>query len=383
MNSIPEPNPEPPVNWPQAAADIVDQVLRDKKPADAVLRDTFKSAGTFTRVDSREIARLVFDYFRWRTWLPERPRVEQVEEARKLSHAFAANPGKFSDAMLAGAIPDWTWDVMEATPAWLRSLQRQPRLWLRARLGQGAHLAATLGSCNIPYAGLPDCLEYTGQEDLFRTREFAAGAFEIQDVSSQAVGLLCAPRPGDSWWDCCAGEGGKSLHLSDLMQNRGLLLVSDRSERRLTLLKRRAARAKCFNYQAFAWHGGPPPRRQFHGVLVDAPCSGLGTWQRNPHARWTATPQDVKSMAQAQESLVTTAADALLPGGRLIYAVCTMSRAETTGVVAHLEKIRPGLEPCPLANPWLPAAAPVHGLWLTPDLTGGNGMFVVAWRRKA
>src|SRR5205823_5977071 len=128
---------------------------------------------------------------------------------------------------------------------------------------------------------LPEALVYEGETDLFRTPEFHAGEFEIQDLSSQAVGWLCDPKPGETWWDACAGEGGKLLHLSDLMQNKGLIWASDRAAWRLQKLKRRTARAKVFNYRAALWDGGAklPTKTKFDGVLVDAPCSGLGTWR--------------------------------------------------------------------------------------------------------
>src|SRR5436305_4189145 len=85
---------------------------------------------------------------------------------------------------------------------------------------------------------LANILRYDGEEDLFRTPEFHAGEFEIQDICSQLVGLLCAPKPGETWWDACAGEGGKTLHLSDLMENKGLIWACDRAEWRLQKLLR-------------------------------------------------------------------------------------------------------------------------------------------------
>ncbi|HMO65414.1 MAG TPA: 16S rRNA (cytosine(967)-C(5))-methyltransferase, partial [Verrucomicrobiota bacterium] len=150
------------------------------------------------------------------------------------------------------------------------------------RPGTGALLAAELREAAAPFPALPDTLRYAGPLDLFRTEPFQAGRFELQDLASQLVGHLCAPQPGETWWDACAGEGGKMLHLSDLMQNRGLIWASDRSARRLAALRLRAARARCFNWRAAPWDGGLrlPTRTRFDGVLLDAPCTGLGTWGR-------------------------------------------------------------------------------------------------------
>ncbi len=226
-------------------------------------------------------------------------------------------------------------------------------------------------------------------DQLFKTPEFHAGEFEIQDIASQAVGWLCDSKPGEAWWDACAGEGGKLLHLSELMQNKGLIWASDRAAWRLQKLKRRTARAKVFNYRAVPWDGGAklPTKTKFDGVLVDAPCSGVGTWQRNPHARWTTTVEDVRELAELQKRLLTHAAAAVKPGGKLIYSVCTLTRAETVEVAAAFSEVHAEFEPMSLAvnslgkeiSRALTSAAAVT-LW--PQDCGGNGMFVAGWRRR-
>ena len=192
-------------------------------------------------------------------------------------------------------------DAVALDVAWLRAIQAEPTLWLRAQPGRAQMLQQVLGFTRP--GALPDALAYTGEQDLFRTPEFHAGEFELQDIASQAVGLACAPAPGQTWWDACAGEGGKTLHLADLMQNKGVVWASDRHTGRLETLKRRAARAKLFNYRTVVWDGSArlPTKTKFDGILVDAPCSGVGTWQRNPQARWTTTPEDVEALATALE----------------------------------------------------------------------------------
>jgi 16S rRNA (cytosine967-C5)-methyltransferase len=193
------------------------------------------------------------------------------------------------------------------------------------------------------------------------------------------VGLACAPAPGETWWDACAGEGGKALHLSDLMQNKGLLWATDRSLRRLSILKKRAARAGVFNYRPAVWTGtGPAPfRTKCDGVLVDAPCSGVGTWQRNPHARWTTSLEDVRELAAVQASLLALAARSVKPGGRLVYSLCTLTRSETTAVADAFGAAHPDFEPDPIA---LAGGSP--RLTLLPQDIDANGMFVAAWRRS-
>ena len=196
-------------------------------------------------------------------------------------------------------------------------------------------LAEKLGECCVGDGDLSDAICYEGSETLFRTAEFHSGEFKLLDISSQAVGLLCDPQSGETWWDACAGEGGKLLHLSDLMQNKGLIWASDRVEWRLRKLKQRTAQARVFNYRIAIWNGDVklPTKTKSDGVLVDAPCSGLGTWQRNPHERWTVTLDDIGELAEVQKQLLANVAPAVKPGGKLFYSVCTMTRAETDEVV--------------------------------------------------
>jgi 16S rRNA (cytosine967-C5)-methyltransferase len=276
-------------------------------------------------------------------------------------------------------------DYVEVSPSWLRSLQTEPGLWLRARPGQGSALAAKLGDCQPAFPGLlSDTLRYLGETDLFRTPEFHAGEFELQDISSQMVGLACQPKPGETWWDACAGEGGKTLHLGDMMQNKGLIWASDRAAWRLQKLKRRAARAKMFNYRAVLWNEGAklPTKTKFDGILVDAPCSGIGTWQRNPHARWTTTPEDVRELGEVQRQLVASVIPALKPGGRLIYSVCTLAAVETSKVAEGIAGQFAQLKPLRFTNPLEPEIPAKEAMWLWPQAVEGNGMFICGWRNE-
>ncbi len=351
------------------------------KPADAVLRAELRERGGISRGDGRVISRAVFAYYRWYGWLDRKGEVaREMRRALEMDDAFQSGSQCLSDEELRRAVPDWVFDQMEVSAEWLRSLQKEPVLWLRARPGQGGGLAAKLPETSSSGFS-PDALSYSGQEDLFRTPEFHAGEFELQDLSSQMVGLACAPQAGETWWDACAGEGGKMLHLCDLMNNRGLVWASDRAAWRLQRLKRRAARARVFNYRSILWDGGGklPTKTKFNGILIDAPCSGLGTWQRNPHARWTTQPEDVTELADVQQRLTGHAVVALKPGGRLIYSVCTMTRRETVELAEAVAKKFPELLPMPIE--WLAnkKTAATNQVWLWPQEMGGNGMFIAAW----
>jgi 16S rRNA (cytosine967-C5)-methyltransferase len=355
----------------------------NKARADAVLRDELKVA-RLSPADSSAVAELVFTYFRWRGWLNPGEHIErQFDRAWDLELRFHAEPDSFSTDELTKGIPAWVKDEVPISREWLVSLQTRPALWLRARRGSGEQLAEKLGDCVRGPEPLDDTLEYRGDQDLFRTPEFHAGEFEVQDIASQLVGVLCGAKPGETWWDACAGEGGKLLHLSELMENKGLIWASDRSERRLAVLRRRAARAKAFNYRVVSWDGSTrlPTKTKFDGVLIDAPCSGVGTWQRNPHARWTTTMDDVRELSAIQQRLVLNAAASVKPGGKLIYAVCTLPRTETEAVADLCSQQLSLFETHSL--PALPNAPPTASprTWIWPQTFRGNGMFLAAWRR--
>ncbi len=376
---LPSPEPE------KIAARIIARCDR-KHPADAVLREALREARGLAREKGREVAHAVFAYFRWFGWLSLADHVERrIQAARDLNRRFHDQPDSFADdELVQRVVPGWVRELAEVTPAWARSLQTEPKLWLRARPNRAQAVSRALGRCaRLTSMPLRDTLLYEGDEDLYRSEVFQSGGFEVQDISSQAVGWLAAPQPHETWWDACAGEGGKTLHLSDLMDNTGLIWATDRAEWRLKILRRRAARAQAFNHRSTVWDGSArlPVRTLFDGILVDAPCSGLGTWQRNPHARWTTTKKDVEELARLQEQLLHHAVPALKPGGKLIYAVCTLAAAETTGIVHRLAERHPELEPWPVRSPFN-AAGPVQPQhWFRPEERGGNGMFVALWRR--
>ncbi len=359
-----------------------------EKPADQALREVLKKHRELPPFDAAAVSQAVFTYYRWHAWLRDERTVDaRMRLSRRLAERFRTNPKSIPSAELREkVVPTWTHDVMTVSDEWLRTLQAEPTLWLRAKRDYSGSLEEKLPGA-VGNDVFPNAFTFAGEMDLFKTPEFHAGEFEIQDIASQAVGWLCAPKPGETWWDTCAGEGGKLLHLSDLMQNKGLIWASDRAEWRLKTLKRRTARAKAFNYRSVVWDGGVklPTKTKFDGVLVDAPCSGLGTWQRNPHARWTTTANDVRELAELQKRLLTNVASSVKPGGKLIFAVCTLTHAETNEVVEYFSQTQSEFEPMALGFPAGVAQqkfspAPTVTLW--PQDLSGNGMFIAGWRRK-
>lgn len=388
--------------------------------ADVALRRYTTTARRLGPREKRAVSQAVFAYFRWIQWLDEKASTQKrVEQAWALHDRFRQNPTSIKvEALAAMAVPAWLKSEVVLPPDTLRQLQREPALWLRGRPGRTAALASALGQVEFVPVEIAErlgltapsgsaesttpsltAMRYVGSQDLFLTPQFHNGEFEIQDLASQLVGHACAPKPGQTWWDACAGEGGKLLHLADLMANKGLIWASDRSERRLQSLKRRAARAKLFNYRTALWDGSEklPTKTKFDGILLDAPCSGVGTWQRNPHARWSTRPQDVAELALVQRRMLDAIAGSLKPGGRLVYSVCTLTRSETTDVANAFTAAHPELEPVAVfAHPSMPGAelsSPActvgetdaftdTSIMLWPHELNANGMFIAAWQRR-
>ena len=219
-------------------------------------------------------------------------------------------------------------------------LQRRPPMWLRAQtenisellkklknIGMDAHLSKIVKGAI--YINDP-------RINLYTLEEFRKGHFEVQDLASQAIGLICNPSPGERWWDSCAGAGGKSLQLSFLMRGKGSVTASDIREYKLDDLKRRARRAAVSNIRCSAWNGKAlklKKQNNFDGVLVDAPCSCSGTWRRNPDAKWNVTVNDVKEISKIQTKVLQNAATGVKPGGVLVYATCSMFNEENQNIV--------------------------------------------------
>jgi 16S rRNA (cytosine967-C5)-methyltransferase len=367
------------------AVDVIQAADREH-PADSVLRTHLKRYGKVESSERALISQSVFAYYRWWGWLAQhRNPSRQLAMARELDRRYRTQPEAFSDLeLMQKAVPSWILKHLEATSEWVRSLQSEARLWLRPRVDRVDRVAAQLGDCvPLPSRTTPTALWYAGPRDLFHTPEYRAGWFEVQDLSSQAVGWICQPLPGETWWDVCAGEGGKTLHLSDLMRNRGLIWATDRAAWRLQRFRRRAARAGVFNYRAMLWDGGKrgPLKTRCDGILVDAPCSGVGTWQRNPHARWTTTERDIAELSEIQFNLLNQVASSVKPGGKLVYSVCTLTLAETREVCDRFERANPEFQPCRCPDPLRPGGEETARFHFWPQTHDGNGMFVAVWRR--
>jgi 16S rRNA (cytosine967-C5)-methyltransferase len=218
------------------------------------------------------------------------------------------------------------------------------------------------------------------------------GLVEIQDEGSQIVALLVDSRPGMRVCDFCAGAGGKTLALAALMGNKGHLVACDVSERRLAGASRRLRRAEAFNVERRNLSGERDPwvkrhRGSFDRVLVDAPCTGTGTWRRNPGARWTLAPSDLAEQVDLQRRILASAARLVRPGGRLVYATCSLLAEENERQAEWFLAQDPRFSTVPISDVWtstIAASCPTGEPWLqlTPGRHGVDGFFIAVFARR-
>ena len=215
--------------------------------------------------------------------------------------------------------------------------------------------------------------------------EFQSGWWMVQDASAQLVSYLVDPQPGEFVIDACAAPGGKALHLAELMQDQGTIWACDRTSSRLKKLKENAERLGIHSTEISIGDSRDQP--QFVGkgdrVLLDAPCSGLGTLNRHADARWRQTPERVRELATLQQELLTAAATWLKPDGVLVYATCTLHPQENEQAIAAFLDQHPGwqIEPPPPNSPAAAFAAPQGWVKVWPHRQQMDGFFMVRLKR--
>lgn len=259
---------------------------------------------------------------------------------------------------LLGGVPQWLVEMLDhqwgaaETDSFLASSLEEPRLGVRQRPPRSHPV--------------PDDLEpVEGIDGAFHARTLPAG-WIIQDPASVAVGLAAAPTSTESVLDMAAAPGGKTLHLADQLP--GVLVAADRNGRRVQRGQRRMMRDGVNVPWVIADGRRPPfPSASFDVVVLDAPCSGLGTLRRRPEIKLKVTPQEVARLAALQRALLGAALELVRPDGRVVYSVCTVTAAETVDVVADYPSTPPE---------GLPGAPRGNGLLLAPHLTGTDGMFI-------
>ena len=239
----------------------------------------------------------------------------------------------------------------------------------------------------------PVGLRLRGAAEVAALEAFRLGWIEVQDEGAQIAALLLEAQPGAQVLDLCAGAGGKTLALAAAMHGRGRLVACDvraGRSRRAAVRRRRAGahnvEERTLVDERDAWLARQKGR--FDQVLVDAPCSGIGSWRRNPDARWRLGPRDVAELVALQRRLLRGAARLLRPGGRLLYAVCTWLPRETEEQTRWLLAAEPDLRAAALGGVWSRVlqgdcpATPDGAVLLTPARHGTDGFFLALFERK-
>ena len=318
--------------------------------------------------------------------------------------------GTLADAPVhvAGDVPEWI--VPSLASAFgddllpeLRSLARRAPLDIRVNTLKASRDATREALAHLnpePTPLAPDGLRVPLGEDgrgpaLHVEPEFLDGWFEIQDEGSQLAARLSGAKPGMTVVDLCAGGGGKTLALAALMGNEGRLVATDGDPRRLAPIHERLRRAGA-RAEVRTPRGGPGRRdagrpdvmADLDGsadlVLVDAPCTGAGTWRRNPDAKWRLRPGSLTTRVAEQEAVLDRAARLTRPGGRIVYVTCSLLPQENDAAVAGLAARRDDLALRPLD---LPASVAervrrtAHGIQMSPERTGTDGFYVALIER--
>lgn len=295
---------------------------------------------------------------------------------------------------VALSYPDWLVERLgsELGPddarAVLEAGNERGALTLRPRAGRTTadELEAELvaGGAQITRGHLvPDALLVRGAGDPATLPAVAKGRATPQDQGSQAIVAYLAPAAGDRVLDVAAAPGGKATDIAERVGRDGRVLAADSQAGRLRLVGMAARRLRLRNVDLVVADGHDLPVRDacFDRVLVDAPCSGLGVLRRRPEARWRIDPEMIPTLAALQVELLVAAARAVRPGGVLVYAVCTLTVAETSEVATRaLEALADFTTMNPPAAPWRPWGA---GALLLPSDAGTDGMFVLGLRRAA
>src|SRR5262249_8395601 len=235
-------------------------------------------------------------------------------------------------AALRYSVPGWLaskwWDELgpDTAHALLRVVNEPAESALRvnALVARRDEIAAALGVPSRPAAGLREGLVLDGPFDVQGSELWRRGAVQPQSRASMLVSRILGPEPGQRILDLCAAPGGKTTHLAALMEDRGEIVAVERHPGRAAALERTAARLRASNVRlAVGDAAAPRTDGPFHRVLVDPPCSGLGTLQSRPDLRWRARPDAIGELAALQARILAAGADVVAPDGLLVYSVCT------------------------------------------------------------
>lgn len=347
----------------EALLEGLDLTFNQKQPADKVLDKIFRKSRKFGSRDRRFLAETFYEIVRW--W---RPLVESVvgkweDFGLKVSRAELEsivefylkdpNPTRWEKKSRASAhsIPDWLDEMGEAElgDKWekvLAKINLPAKVYLRtntlkAKRENLQNQLADEGIETDPVEGIPEALALRERKNVFQTKAYLSGMFEVQDAGSQLIAPILKVEPKMRVIDACAGAGGKSLHIGALMKNSGRIIAMDIHEWKLTELRKRASRSGVDTIEVKLADSKNVKRSEGTAdrLLLDVPCSGLGVLRRNPGSKWFLSPGFIEEMKTTQAQILESYVSMLKPKGQLVYATCSLLPSENQNQVkAFLER---------------------------------------------
>jgi 16S rRNA (cytosine967-C5)-methyltransferase len=410
-----------------ACAELVRLTLQFNHPADAVVSRFFRDNRNLGPRERATLSETVFKVLRQKLLFEHMARSGSGAKERRLAILGFAGPRDFVKSALNDTEKKWLdmcdsiqpGDLMSQhihnLPDWLarplkeqladefdalaKSFQEPGTLDLRVNdlNEKRAEVQKELTAAGIvcePTPFSPWGLRLQGKPSLAKVKAFERGAVEVQDEGSQLLALLLDAHRGEMVVDFCAGAGGKTLAIGAAMRNTGRLYAMDTSAHRLDALKPRLARSQLSNvHPAAIAHERDDRVKRLAGkidrVLVDAPCSGLGTLRRNPDLKWRQKPEGIAEVAITQTAILDSAARLLKSGGRLVYATCSVLPQENEDIANAFSAAHPDFVQLPVldeltrlkvANPQNLCSGQFLRLW--PHRHGTDGFFAAIWVRK-
>ncbi len=334
----------------EMAVSVLNEINATSRPANEIINTFTRTHRALGSKDRRYLTDVIWRMLRLKARLDYCYPNATVREKIDLSEQPLPLPEKTPQTVL-WEVPAWIIPHIERAEQELPALLETPAIVLRAN-GNRAEIQKKLaheGIETIPTILSPYGLILTKRTNLAASDCFKKGLVEIQDEGSQLVALKTNIMAGDSVLDYCAGAGGKSLIFAQMMNNKGKILAHDISERSLKELQKRATRAQVNIIETTtnlsAWHKNHPNATWSH-VVVDAPCSGTGTWRRCPDARWKLTEQQLSDLVKKQRSILEKAALYVAPNGYLIYMTCSLTTDENIGQVRYFLKHHTAFKLC-------------------------------------
>lgn len=316
----------------------------------------------------------------------------------------SAQTGETAADHVTADVPEWSMPHLQQTfgPEWIEEAKRlsdRPPLDLRVNrlkadrekvLKALANTGAVEASLARDGVRIASTTADRRHPNVQTEPAFQKGWFEIQDEGSQLAALLAGHDIGGQVLDLCAGGGGKTLALCAMMENRGQIFAYDSDKSRLAPIFDRLKRAGARNVQAFA---DTKALKAIEGrmdmVLVDAPCTGSGTWRRRPDAKWRLSPEQLQSRMAEQDIVLGQASQFVKPGGRLAYVTCSVFRSENDDRISAFQQTHPQFECIDHAGLWNSVVADrpdammqtEHGMMMTPARSGTDGFYLSVMRR--